>query len=236
MSDIESHDYSTEYQEQQSAKRSLLEIMRPKIWRDLTLPTPIIERLEKMAATDSIMNMLFYGKIGTGKTSAAHLFDWAAGRPARMKPNSDPLLWYWDGSDVENLTSVKKIRHCLETSCFVTMFTYTTCLLDRAHLINPTAQQVIPSMIEDLSDQCRFIVVVNELQQIIPEIRSRLMPVCFDIEPCGREEVQKRLIDRYERYLAENEIMCDRKRLIEIVAANLPDLRSIAKEIGFAFA
>ena len=33
------------------------------------------ERLQKMIETNSIMNMLFYGKVGTGKTSAARLFE-----------------------------------------------------------------------------------------------------------------------------------------------------------------
>ena len=55
--------------------------MRPKTLGDLALPTPMIERLQKMVVTDLIMNMLFYGKIGTGKTSAAHLFDSAAVEP-----------------------------------------------------------------------------------------------------------------------------------------------------------
>jgi DNA polymerase III delta prime subunit len=190
---------------------------------------------ERKIETDSIMNMLFHGKIGTGKTSAAYLFDSAAGR-RRILGGSDPLFLDWDGSDVKNLDFVKKIRQCLETSCLDSMNSFKVCFLDRADLISPTAQQAIPSMIDDLSDQCRFIVAVNELQKTIPEIRSRLMPVCFDIEPSDREEVQERLIDRYERNLAENEIMCDRKRLTEIIAANLPDLRSIAKEIEFEFA
>ena len=56
-------------------KQSLSEILRPQTVSDLTLPTPIIDRLQKMIETNSIMNMLFYGKVGTGKTSAARLFE-----------------------------------------------------------------------------------------------------------------------------------------------------------------
>ena len=62
------------------------------------------------------------------------------------------------------------------------------------------------------------------------------MPICFDIEPSDREEVHKRLIDRYESKLAECGIMHDEQRLIEIINTNYPDLRSIAQKIEFEFA
>ena len=48
--------------------------MRPQTVSDLTLQRPIIDRLQKMVETKSVMNMVFYGKVGTGKTSAACLF------------------------------------------------------------------------------------------------------------------------------------------------------------------
>jgi hypothetical protein len=41
--------------------------MRPEIWRDLALPTAMIERFQKMDETESRMNMLFHGNIGTGR-------------------------------------------------------------------------------------------------------------------------------------------------------------------------
>ena len=62
------------------------------------------------------------------------------------------------------------------------------------------------------------------------------MPICFDIKPSDREEVQKRLIDRYESKLAEHGIVYDKRRLIEIVGTNYPDLRSIAQKVEFEFA
>jgi hypothetical protein len=62
------------------------------------------------------------------------------------------------------------------------------------------------------------------------------MPVCFDIKPSDREEVQKRLIERYESKLAECGIEHDKRRLNEIINANYPDLRSIAQKIEFEFA
>jgi DNA polymerase III delta prime subunit len=108
-------------------------------------------------------------------------------------------------------------------------------VLDRADLVPPAAQQELPGVIDRMY-HCRFLFTVNHLAKIIPEIRSRLMPICFDIKPSHREEVQKRLIDRYESKLAEHEIEHDKRRLIEIIGASYPDLRSIAQKVDFEFA
>ena len=62
------------------------------------------------------------------------------------------------------------------------------------------------------------------------------MPICFDIEPSDREEVQKPLIARYESKLAKYGILYDKRRLTEIIRTNYPDLRSIAKKVEFEFA
>jgi hypothetical protein len=62
------------------------------------------------------------------------------------------------------------------------------------------------------------------------------MPICFDIKPSDRAEVQKRLIARYETKLAEYGIQHDKQRLIEIVDTSYPDLRSIAQKVYFEFA
>src|SRR5258708_32891544 len=49
----------------------LSELLRPRQLDDLTIRYRDIERLNRMVASRSIMNMLFYSKPGLGKTSAA---------------------------------------------------------------------------------------------------------------------------------------------------------------------
>jgi replication-associated recombination protein RarA len=54
-----------------STQRQLMsELLRPQEIGDLTLPASDIERLSRMVTSRSIINMLFYGKPGLGKTSA----------------------------------------------------------------------------------------------------------------------------------------------------------------------
>ncbi len=233
MSDIvEANDRSEleQCQEPQSIrqKQSLSEILRPQALSDLTLPTPTIDRLQKMIETNSIMNMLFYGKVGTGKTSAAHLFEDSADTPIF---GGGPMFMQLDGSSAEDVDFVRKnIQNSLGSAGFK------ICFLDRADLVPKAAQQAMPSVIEDKSHHCRFLLAVNDPSKIIPEIRSRLMPICFNIKPSDREEVQKRLLDRYASKLAEYGVRHDKQRLTEIIGDNYPDLRSIMKKIEFEFA
>jgi hypothetical protein len=49
------------------------EILCPRQLSDLTLPQQDIDKLEQMVASRAIMNLLFYGKTGSGKTSAARV-------------------------------------------------------------------------------------------------------------------------------------------------------------------
>ena len=110
MSDIvEAHDRSKleQCQEPQNIrpKRSLSEILRPQTLSDLTLPRPIIDRLQKMIETNSIMNMLFYGKVGTGKTSAARLFEDCADLYVL---GGGRMFVQWDGSSVKDVDCVRK--------------------------------------------------------------------------------------------------------------------------------
>jgi DNA polymerase III delta prime subunit len=230
MSDIvETQDHSKLKQCQETEnirqKRSLPEIMRPQTVNDLTLQRPIIARLQKMVETKSAMNMVFYGKVGTGKTSAARLFADCAEVTVFGRQFSE-----WDGSAVKNVDFVRTdMDRCISSIGFKIV------VLDRADLVPPAAQQELPGVIDRMY-HCRFLFTVNHLAKIIPEIRSRLMPICFDIKPSHREEVQKRLIDRYESKLAEHEIEHDKRRLIEIIGASYPDLRSIAQKVDFEFA
>ena len=109
MSDIvETQDHSKLQQCQETGnfrqKRSLPEIMRPQTLSDLTLPRPMIDRLQTMVETKSAMNMLFYGKVGTGKTSAARLFEDSADLYALCRRR---MFVQWDGSSVENVDFVR---------------------------------------------------------------------------------------------------------------------------------
>jgi DNA polymerase III delta prime subunit len=231
MSDtVATHDSSKQRQPQApeniGPRPPLSEILCPQRLSDLTLPAPIIERLQKMVETKSLMHMMFYGKVGTGKTSATSLFEDCA----QVTPfGRESVLW--DGSRLQNADFVRtNILGCLSNAGFRIF------VLDRADVVPKAAQQVLPSVMDGHMHHSRYIFTVNDRSKIIPEIQSRLMPICFDIERSDRAEVQERLIGRYERKLAEYGIRYDKQRLNEIIRTSYPDLRSIAQKLEFEFA
>src|SRR5690348_6535347 len=67
----------------------LTELLRPQQFSDLLLPERDIERLQRMKDSSDIMNMIFYGPPGMGKTSAARI----------LLPKDGPIhAFRWNGS------------------------------------------------------------------------------------------------------------------------------------------
>ena len=90
-------------------------------------------------------------------------------------------------------------------------------------------------MIEDYSDNCRFLLAVNDISKLF-RASIQITEVRFDIAPADRHEVKARLLERYERSLSELGAAFDQKRLIQLIAIYYPDLRSIANHVEYEFA
>jgi DNA polymerase III delta prime subunit len=206
-------------------KELVSELLRPQRLGDLTLPQRVIDRLQRMIDEGSIMNMLFYGKAGLGKTSAARVFINALGPRDSMEIN---------GSSATGIDFVRDKVERFATS--VAMFGgQKICFIDEADYVSKNAQAALRYVIEKMSINCRFLFAVNDVSKLLPAIRSRLLEICFDIAPADRHDVQRRLIERYGTKLAEYRIPYDKDRLREIVGIYYPDLRSIANHLEFDF-
>ena len=201
------------------------ELLRPQQLGDLTLPQNVINRLQRMVVSGTIMNMIFYGKAGLGKTSAARV----------LAKSIDADLYELNGSST---TGVDTIRHQVEgfASSVSLRNKPKICFIDEADYLSNNAQAALRVTIERFSKNCRFLCAVNNISKLMPAIQSRLMAICFDIVPADRAEVQANLMARYERKLSEFGIHFDKERLNEIVGIFYPDLRSIANHIEFEFA
>ena len=76
----------------------------------------------------------------------------------------------------------------------------------------------------------------NDHLKLDAALRSRCMPIPFDILHKDYPEVIARLCARYEQRLKELGFAVDPARLAEIVNLYFPDLRDIANRIEFKFA
>jgi replication-associated recombination protein RarA len=144
------------------AERPLSERMCPQTVDDLTLPRPTADRLGKMIETRSPMNMAFYGKVGTGKTTAAQLFK-GCGEINMFGQRSFMMLQ-------PSFLSAEFVRNRISAPHELCV-----CIIDDADLVPKAVQRLLPSLIDEWR-KCRFIFTAISLSELVPELRSRLLP------------------------------------------------------------
>ena len=187
------------------------EILRPRQLTDLALPQKEIDHLTQMVASGSIMNLLFQGKCGTGKTSTARVIC------SIFSPRSYTEM---DGSSLKRPECVREKIEGYATSGSL-YGEGKICFLDQVDLASKSAQNSLLKLVENLSSVTRYIFAANDRSKLIPGIRSRLMTICFDVSAADQAEVQTRLLERYERVFREIGIPYDQDRVREIVKTSL---------------
>jgi DNA polymerase III delta prime subunit len=207
-------------------KSTLSEKLRPVVLDELTLDEKTKSRFNRMIVEGNIMNMLFYGKAGTGKTSAAMVL---------AKSDVYDVSYF----DISLNKSVEYLReNIIESAYRQSLFANKRLIiLDEAEALNAASQNTLKVTIEAVSDRCRFIMITNNPEKIIAPIKSRLKPVCFDQIPKNLEYLvsthTKTIIDKiklFRPHLNQDEI----SEIEFIVKANYPDYRAIAVELEFA--
>jgi DNA polymerase III delta prime subunit len=108
-------------------------------------------------------------------------------------------------------------------------------VIDQADLLPKQAQNEVLWVLERPRRLARLILVVNDEKKIIPAIRSRLLPICFDVAAEKRDDAQERLGERYCSILSKVGITCPRSRIDEIVNTHFPDMWKIESALEWEF-
>jgi DNA polymerase III delta prime subunit len=205
-------------------QKLLSEVLRPRHLGDLTIPQDRIQRLQRMLDDQNVMNMIFYGTAGTGKSSAARI----------MAGHEGFDCFTINGSSASGIDFVRdKIESFAHTGSVY--LHKKICFIDEADGLSKAAQMALRHLIEQSSGNCRFLFTANEISKLLPGIQSRMQLVCFDIFVSDADEILTRLRQRYRDALSSLSVAFDEKLLDEITAMYFPDLRAIANRIEFEF-
>ena len=197
---------------------NISELMKPRQLSDLTLPRFIIDNIKRMIATNSIENMLFYGKPGTGKTSAANLI---------MSELTDWKQQSFDGRNgIGPVTFREKVVPYAKGS--LNSSSRRLCFIDNVDSISKDVRKALYRLIWDTRDTCRFILAANSGWRDLES--SALKPIFFNAREPRDAYVQVHVFHQYEKKLFEAGIHFDQTTLIQIVSCYFPDLQAMADE------
>jgi replication-associated recombination protein RarA len=200
----------------------LSEILRPTSFDEITIPEDIKKRLVRMSETGNVMNMMFYGKPGSGKTSMGKLFT-----------NSEKFESLIINGSLE--TSIEDIRRRVLN--FVTsvsmMGRQKICFIDESDYLSKSSQASLRGVIEDCSDNCRFIFTCNDLKKIHPALCSRLLSICFDMTSSQQSKSLEIYTQRTLKKLKEHIVEIDDDRVTRIISMYYPDYRTISNHLEY---
>jgi putative ATPase len=201
-------------------RRALSEVLRPQNFDDLMQPARIVASLRRMAADKQPMNMLFYGAPSLGKTTAARIL------LKELGDNSVTL----NGSLENGVDVVRKLEAASANSGIgdgPRVF-----FIDEADYLSAPAQAGLRVVIEKAVTS-RFILAANDISKFHAALKSRCLPICFDISVRDADAVIGRLLPRYRARLNAEGIHIDDGRLSELLHIYFPDLRAFSNAVEF---
>ena len=202
---------------------SLSERLRPTRLSDLIQPRAVIAPLERMVAEGRLMNMMFYGEPGIGKTSAARIV-------IAIVEAEDYEI---NGSRETGIDTFRTDFVLWASSCSLCGGAK-VCFIDECEKLSANAQAALRGVIEEYG-HVTFLMTANDHLKLDAALRSRCMPTPFDILHKDYTEVMARMCTRYGQRLKEFGFAVNPARLAEIVHLHFPDLRAIANQLEFEF-
>lgn len=201
--------------------RQLCDHLRPTSLRDLFQPLSLVQRLERMVEEKRLVNMLFHGQPGSGKTSTSHILTKAV----------DAEVLDINGS---SSTGVDTVRDDIAAFCSSTSLwgRLKVVSIDECEYLSKNAQAAMRGMIEKYP-WVAFILTANDVSKLDRAIKSRCLEVCFDVSLFEAPAVIERVLPGYHQKISNLGCNVSFERLRQIMYLKFPDLRAVAMMLEF---
>ena len=191
----------------------LVEKYRPSKLENYVGNENIKKSISKYLEQNDILNLIFYGPAGTGKTTLAKL----------CVQNLDCDHLYINASDERGIETIRdKVQSFASVASFKPL---KVVILDEADFLTIQAQASLRNIIETFSRTTRFIMTCNFVERIIDPLQSRCQ--VLKIVPPTKKDVAKHL-----HWICNQEsITHEINDLVPLVNQYYPDLRKCINTI-----
>jgi DNA polymerase III delta prime subunit len=194
-----------------------VERYRPKKLEDLVLSDEDVNFFTSLKDKKEIPNLLFAGSPGTGKTSLAKII---------VNDILKCQYLYINASDENGIDTIRnKVIGFSQTKSFDGGIKIV--LLDEADSISLEGSKALRNVIEEYSENTRFIFTCNYLFKIIPALQSRCQ--IFNLVP-----PLDKVIGRVVSILKQENINVpveEKPKLLELIRSGYPDIRRIVNDL-----
>ncbi len=195
------------------------------IWTDKYAPKELdeivshdlnIQILENLIKKRNMPHVIFYGKSGIGKTSII-----SACITKIYKDTFRSCILELNASDDRGIEMIREKIKSFASTTNLFNNNVKLVILDEADLMTADAQTALKKIIELYIKNCRFCILCNNINKIIPEIQSRCMKMRF--KPIKKPKALKRL-----KYICDQEQLSISENALNIIIDNSDhDLRKM---------
>ena len=197
-----------------------VEKYRPKKVSETILPDELKQTFQNIVDGGEILNMMFTGTAGTGKTTVA--------RAICEELDLDYIVI--NGSEEGNIDTLRgKIKQF--ASSVSLSGGYKVVILDEADYLNPqSTQPALRGFIEEFSNNCRFIMTCNFENRIIEPLHSRCSKYAFNFDKKTMTSLCGGFMQRLQGILQEEGVEFDNNVVANVIMKHAPDWRRVLNE------